>query len=197
MIVFLKAPRAGSVKTRLGRQIGMGRAAVLFRRMTAMTLCQVSKGPWRVILAVDPRKDLYSFKRLWGWSHRRMAQRKGDLGARMAAAMRAVPRGPVIVVGADIPGLRAWHLRRAFAELGRADVVIGPAEDGGYWLIGMARRRRAPDLFDGVRWSSEHALADTIASLPEDFVVSYLPVLRDIDDAADLRAAGPLLMSAG
>lgn len=196
LIVFLKAPMAGRVKTRLGREIGMGRAAVLFRRMTQMTLKEASKGPWRVILAIDPHKELYCFRNLWGWSHPRMAQAKGDLGLRMAAAMEAVPRGPVVVIGADSPGLRARHLREAFAALGRADAVFGPAEDGGYWLIGLARRRRAPGLFKDVRWSSEHALADTAAGLPASFRIHRLPVLRDVDDAADLKAAGPILLSA-
>jgi hypothetical protein len=92
--------------------------------------------------------------------------------------------------------LRAAHLKEAFKSLGAADAVFGPAQDGGYWLIGVARRRRAPDLFNGVRWSSPHALGDTIATLPPDFQIAYLPVLHDVDDAAGLAAAGPLLLSA-
>jgi glycosyltransferase A (GT-A) superfamily protein (DUF2064 family) len=91
--------------------------------------------------------------------------------------------------------MRAEHIREAFRVLARADAVLGPADDGGFWLIGLARRKRAPRLFKGVRWSSKHALADTLKSLPRDFAVERIAKLRDIDDAKDLRAAGLLLRS--
>lgn len=195
LIVFLKAAKAGRVKTRLGRAIGMGRAAALFRHMSAATLAEAGKGSWRKIIAVDPPGDALRW-RGWPQDFERLAQSRGDLGARMKTAMRAVPGGPVIIIGADAPALRARHIRRAFAALGSADAVFGPASDGGYWLIGLARRRAAPDLFANVRWSSRHALADTVASLPPTFTTEYLPILRDIDEPDDLAAAGPLLRSA-
>lgn len=194
LIVFLKAAKAGRVKTRLGRTIGMGRAAALFRHMCAATLAEASKGGWRKIIAVDPPGETLSW-RGWPQDFERIAQSRGDLGARMKAAMRAVPAGPVVIIGADAPALRARHIRAAFAALGSADAVFGPASDGGYWLIGLARRRAAPNMFANVRWSSQHALADTVASLPADFTTAYLPTLRDIDEADDLAAAGPLQRS--
>lgn len=195
LIVFLKAAKAGRVKTRLGRAIGIGRAAALFRHMSAATLAEAGKGPWRKIIAVDPPGEVLHWR---GWPHdfERLAQSRGDLGARMKAAMCAVPGGPVVIVGADAPAMRARHIREAFAALGSADAVFGPASDGGYWLIGLARRRSAPHLFANVRWSSRHALADTIASLPPAFTTEYLSTLRDIDEPDDLAAAGPLLRSA-
>jgi glycosyltransferase A (GT-A) superfamily protein (DUF2064 family) len=92
-----------------------------------------------------------------------------------------------VIVGTDIPALGADQVARAFAELGRADWVFGPAEDGGYWLIG-ARRRPALRLpFAGVRWSTRHALADTLANL-RGARPAFLEVLRDVDEAADLDA---------
>lgn len=194
LIVFLKAAKAGRVKTRLGRAIGMGRAAALFRHMSAATLVEASKGGWRKIIAVDPPGE--TLWRGWPQDFERIGQSHGDLGARMKAAMRAVRVGPVIIIGADAPALRVRHIRVAFAALGRADAVFGPAEDGGYWLIGLARRRAAPNIFANVRWSSQHALADTIASLPPAFTTAYLPTMRDIDERDDLAAAGPLLRSA-
>ncbi|HXI86863.1 MAG TPA: TIGR04282 family arsenosugar biosynthesis glycosyltransferase [Parvularculaceae bacterium] len=196
LIVFVKAPLAGRVKTRLAREIGIGRAAVLFRRMCERTIGEAAKGGWRNILAVDPPAALHAEFPVWPRHFERMAQVAGDLGGRMSAAIASVESGPVVVIGADAPGLRAAHLHDAFSMLGRADAVFGPAEDGGYWLIGLARRKPAPDLFKNVRWSSRDALADTIASLPRDFHVDYLPVLRDIDAAADLDAVGPILLSA-
>lgn len=196
LIIFVKAPLAGRVKTRLGRDIGMGRAAVLFRHLTKRVLDEAEKGPWRAILAIDPLSELHSNFPAWSQSCERVAQTPGDLGARMKSAMAAVPCGPVVIVGADAPGLRAGHVREAFHALGRADAVFGPAEDGGYWLAGLARRRAAPRLFENVRWSSRHALADTVRSLPANFRIRYLSELRDVDDAADLRIAGPILRSA-
>lgn len=197
LIVFLKAPRAGRVKTRLGRKVGMGRAAALFRHMSAATLAQAGKGPWRKVIAVDPPADRLAWRCLWPREFERLAQANGDLGERMKAAMRALPGGPVVIIGADAPAVRARHIRDAFAALGRADAVFGPADDGGYWLIGLARRRRAPDLFANVRWSSPQTLADTLASIPPTFSVALLPTLKDIDEPEDLAASGPLLRSAG
>ncbi len=191
VFVFVKAPRAGAVKTRLGAEIGMGRAAALFRIMTARTIAQAQKGPWRTVLAVDPPAAVSGWNALWLRRLARMAQGSGDLGARIARAFNSVSRGPAVIIGADAPGLRARHLREAFRALGRADAVFGPAEDGGYWLIGLARRRAAPRLFDGVRWSTKHALDDTIKSLPPTFNIARLETLRDIDAAADLAALGP------
>jgi hypothetical protein len=196
LIVFVKAPKAGLVKTRLAREIGSGRAAALFRLLTELTLSEALNMSRRcdLVLAIAPRGDIGGWRRLWPKSFRRIAQASGDLGARLLAAL-AETRGPVLVIGADAPALRARHLRAAQKALERADAVFGPAEDGGFWLIGLARRKRAPDLFKGVRWSTRHALADARKSLPEEFRIAYLESLRDVDSAADLRAEGPPLRS--
>ncbi len=194
VIIFVKAPRAGQVKTRLGADIGMGRAAALFRVMTERTIAEAEKGGWRVMLAVDPGSALHGWDALWPPHLGRMAQGPGDLGARMKRVLGAAPQGPVVIIGSDAPGFRARHLYQAFAALGRADAVFGPAADGGYWLIGFACRRpiaiSGPDLFDGVRWSTKHALKDTRKSLPPAYIVLMLEQLHDIDDASDLAALG-------
>jgi glycosyltransferase A (GT-A) superfamily protein (DUF2064 family) len=89
-----------------------------------------------------------------------------------------------VIVGSDIPELSPRHVAAAFRALGRHEAVLGPAADGGYWLIGLRRRPRIPaGLFQGVRWSSAHALADTRASLPRSSSVALLEVLEDVDDA--------------
>lgn len=188
LIVFVKAPIAGRVKTRLAREVGTGRAAALFRHMLARAY-RGARGPWRTVLAVDPPSAIYDA--IWPRDFDRMAQGKGDLGARMKDAFAAFA-GPTLIIGADAPGVRAHHMRDAFRALGRHDAVVGPAADGGYWLIGLAGRKPAPGLFDGVRWSSEHALADTLKTLPANFSVAFLETLRDIDEAKDLAALGPL-----
>ncbi len=190
VIVFVKAPQAGRVKTRLGADIGMGRAAALFRIMTERTVGECVKGPWRTVLAIDPPSAVADFETLWPAWLARKPQARGDLGARMRHAFNVAAPGPVVIIGADAPGMRARHLREAFAALNGADAVFGPAEDGGYWLIGLSRRRATPGLFNGVRWSTRHALADTVKSMPPCFRIQYLERLRDIDTAHDLVVMG-------
>ncbi len=190
VVIFAKAPRAGAVKTRLGAHIGMGRAAALFRIMTERTIAEASRGAWRTVIAVDPASALSGWEHLFPPHIERVLQGRGDLGQRMTRALENILEGPVIIIGADAPGLRAGHLRRGFATLQGADAVFGPAADGGYWLIGLARRRAAPCLFRNVRWSSEHALADTIASLPLAHKIAMLDTLADIDEPGDLEYFG-------
>lgn len=190
-IIMLKAPRAGAVKTRLGKEIGMGRSAALFRIMTDHTIRTALRDGSDIVLAVDPVSAMAGWSSLWPPHLPRIPQGRGDLGERMRRVMDTVPRGPVVVIGADAPGLRAHHLRPAFDLLRGHDAVFGPADDGGYWLVGLARRRSAPDLFNGVRWSSETALTDTLASLPERFRVTQTEPLGDVDVASDLDLMRP------
>jgi hypothetical protein len=165
----------------------MARAAALFRTMTERTIAEAEGGPWRTVLAVDPPWAVHKTASFWPRRLPRVVQGPGDLGARMGRVFQNVQTGPVIIIGADAPDLRTRHLREALHKLRGADAVFGPAEDGGYWLIGLARRRSAPRLFDGVRWSTKHALADTLKTLPEKFDVRMLETLRDIDEAKDLH----------
>lgn len=186
VFVFAKAPRAGAVKTRLAADVGAGRAAVLFRIMTEWTVATSMKGDWRTIVAVDGASALTGWENVFPANVERCVQGEGSLGERMARIFRTAPIGPVIIIGADAPGLRATHLRQAFSTLRSADAVFGPATDGGYWLIGLARRRAAPGLFHEVRWSTQHALNDTLKSLPVRFNIEMLETLSDIDEARDL-----------
>lgn len=113
-------------------------------------------------------------------------QGRGDLGQRMARVFEALPPGPAVIVGSDIPDLDAHHVAAAFQKLGRVDAVFGPSEDGGYWLVGLNRLRAAPDLFHGVRWSSGSELSDTIANLAGRSY-ALLETLNDIDTIDDWR----------
>lgn len=185
LVVMLKEPRPGRVKTRLGRQIGMIDAAWWFRHQALDLIRRMRDPRWTLALAVSPdREGLTS--RVWPRDLSRIAQGGGDLGQRMARVLRAAMPGPVCVVGADIPGVGRPQVARAFAALGAHDAVFGPACDGGYWLIGLKRVRRAPPgLFAGVRWSTRHALHDTMASLPG-HRIALVETLRDVDDAEDL-----------
>ncbi|HEY3779282.1 MAG TPA: DUF2064 domain-containing protein [Rhizomicrobium sp.] len=116
-----------------------------------------------------------------------LPQGPGDLGHRMACAARRLPPGPVVIVGSDIPDIAVSDIAAAFRLLGSKDAVFGPASDGGYWLVGLRRRPRFIDPFQNVRWSSEHALTDTIANLA-DKDVAILRELSDIDDGSAWHA---------
>ena len=110
-----------------------------------------------------------------------LPQGRGDLGRRLTRLMARLPIGPVVVIGADAPGLKGGDIAEAFRALGSADAVFGPAPDGGYWLVGLRRGSRALDPFGGVRWSTALALADTLGNLAGRRV-SLLRVLEDVDD---------------
>ena len=185
LIVMVKEPHPGRVKTRLGKGIGMTNAAWWFRHQTARLLRRVIDPRWHTVIAVAPdREGLAS--RIWPAHLPRTPQGAGNLGDRMARLMRGARHGPVIVVGADVPGITPVHIARAFTKLASADAVIGPAPDGGYWLIGLKRTAAFPmHLFVNVRWSSEHASADTIASAPH-LRWATADTLHDVDTAADL-----------
>ena len=190
LIVMLKEPRAGRVKTRLGKDIGMTAAAWWFRHQVKRLLRRIEDLRWDVVLAVAPdREGLLS--RVWPSHLPRIPQGHGDLGDRMARAMYSIPIGPVCVIGADIPGVGPKQIARAFAALGASDAVFGPAPDGGYWLIGLRKTHPLPPtIFQDVRWSTEHALADTRASLGG-LSVALIDELQDVDTIDDLTMTSP------
>lgn len=181
---MVKEPRAGRVKTRLARDIGTVQAAWWFRHQVAALLRRLDDPRWQLWLSVAPDKAATS--RAWPLHLPRIPQGRGDLGARMKGAFNALPPGPACLIGGDIPGVTRAHIARGFDALGRRDVVFGPADDGGFWLTGFARRRPLPPrLFEGVRWSSAQALEDSLAQL-SGRRYALIDVLRDVDCAADM-----------
>ncbi len=181
---MVKEPRPGRVKTRLGREIGMVPAAWWFRHQTRSLLRRIRDPRWDIVLAVSPdREGLMS--RVWQSDLPRWPQGSGDLGQRMSRVMaRAGSR--VCVIGADIPGIKAQNIRRAFDLLGDHDAVFGPAPDGGYWLVGLKHSQPLPAGFlQNVRWSTEFALEDSVRSLGS-ARLAFADTLSDVDTAADL-----------
>lgn len=185
LIVMVKEPHPGRVKTRLGRDIGLIPAAWWFRHQSARLIRRLRDPRWDLVLALSPDRAVAE-SRVWPRDLPRRAQGNGDLGTRMARLLRQAG-GPTCLVGSDIPGLTARHVADAFAALGRHDAVFGPATDGGYWLVGARHPRRLPpDTFRNVRWSGPDALSDSIATLPG-LRVALVDRLADVDTAADLR----------
>ncbi|WP_299147462.1 DUF2064 domain-containing protein [uncultured Tateyamaria sp.] len=184
LVVMLKVPRPGRVKTRLGRDIGMTAAAWWFRHQVARLLGRIEDPRWRVVLAVAP--DIEGLRtRVWPARFDRWPQGGGSLGDRMVRMMRRT-RGPVCVIGADVPGITRKGVAKAFATLGEHDAVFGPAPDGGYWLIGVKQGFKLGKMaLDGVRWSSPYALADSCAALAP-YQIDLVDVLEDVDTVDDL-----------
>ncbi len=180
-----KQPRIGRVKTRLGAGIGAMEATRAYRVMLAETLNTLSRDPrWQTWVAVSGVHELHA--RVWPDNVNLVDQGTGDLGDRMQRMFNMLPVGPVVIIGSDIPNIVCADIAEAFRQLGRHDAVFGPAPDGGYWLVGQSRRRTVLQIFDNVRWSSEYALADTMANL-DGASVKLLRQLADVDDAASYR----------
>lgn len=181
---FLREPRLGAVKRRLGAEIGHVAAWQFYRRTVRHVLPPLNRDPrWQFWLAATP-DDWAGVSRFWPDRCATLPQGRGDIGRRMLRAFRAMPPGPAVIVGSDIPSLAPGHIEEAFRLLGRNDVVFGPATDGGYWLIGLAAHARMLDPFRNVAWSTPSALDDTRANLAPSIRVGLCATLDDVDDAA-------------
>ena len=183
LCVFVRAPALGAVKRRLAAGVGAVEALRFYRTATERLLRRVGCDPrWETVLAVTPDAAAHGASP-WPAGFARVGQGSGDLGARMARILAGDPAVPVAIVGSDIPELGARHVESAFIALRNADLVFGPADDGGYWLVGRRPGAATRGLFDGVRWSSPSALADTRANVPPRRKVALLETLEDVDDA--------------
>ena len=182
VVVFARAPRLGAVKRRLAREIG-DRAALRFHVATLIRLLRalLADRRYQTVLAITPDRTGFRLP----VKVPRIPQGSGDLAIRMHRAFRRFPRSRVAIIGSDIPDAGVHDVRAAFRALGNAPAAFGPAADGGYWLVALSPRRPARP-FASVRWSSEHALADTLANFAGQRVV-MLRTLHDVDTAADLR----------
>jgi rSAM/selenodomain-associated transferase 1 len=184
LVIFAKAPRLGRVKTRLGRDIGSVRAWHFYRTMLFRLARRLGPDPrWETLIACAPDTAIADAG-IWPEGISRIAQGGGDLGQRMQRCFDTLGPGPVVIIGADIPDIAPGDIADAFRALGRRDCVFGPADDGGYWLVGLRRRPRIRKLFDGVRWSGPHALADTVRNLGN-APYSALKTLNDVDNGKD------------
>jgi len=189
LIVFVKAPRHGTVKTRLARTIGAAAAEGAYRHLVETLLNQL-EGLRGVELCFSP-DDAASEVQHWlkeGWISR--PQGDGDLGQRLHSAFqRAFRTGAkqVAIIGSDCPAVRVGDIREAWDSLATRDVVLGPATDGGYWLIGL--RQLEPDLFRGIPWSTKDVCAETIRRVEHaGLSVHMLRELADVDTDLDWRA---------
>ncbi len=180
-----KVPVAGRVKTRLAREIGVVAATMFYRHAMRGVAARLARQPfWRTVLIVDPDTGVSS--RMLPDGTVRAGQGRGDLGARMQRPMRMLAPGPVCLIGTDVPDISIADIRRAFRLLGDHDAVFGPAEDGGFWLVGLRRSPRVIDPYGGrVPWSRPDTLERTLANLAGRRV-GFTTRHHDVDTAADL-----------
>jgi len=187
--IMIKYPEPGRVKTRLAKDIGDSRAAAVYRQVVELIMTNTSPSGQeygRVVL-YDPSERLSDFEQ-WLPGHDFMLQLGHDVGERMDNAIRdllAQGAEKVVLTGADIPALNAAIITRAFAALDHADVVIGPAADGGYYLIGMKEPHR--EIFQSIPWSTEKVFEVTVSRIrASELSCSQIVTLFDIDRVEDL-----------
>jgi uncharacterized protein len=191
LLMFTRYPEPGRTKTRLIPHLGAEGAATLQRQMTEHVLTQVTAAAQRLPLAVEVHFAGGSLAQMQSWLGETVtyiAQSAGGLGDRLIAAFSqsfALGRPGAIAIGSDCPALGADHLAAAIQALERVDVAIGPATDGGYYLIGL--RQLEPALFKDIAWGTERVLEQTLAAATaQGLTVELLAPLSDVDYPEDL-----------
>lgn len=192
--VFAKPPIEGQVKTRLAPVLGARGATALARALFEDTWAMVCAVPWARPVLATTSLDLSPFG-LHAGEVEVWLQGEGDLGARLERVLhRALAGSPsALIIGADLPGLPASHLVSARAALTRAEVVLGPASDGGFYLLGATRP--IAGALEGVAWSAPTTFAQTRAALHRSGCsVGEAPAWFDVDVPNDLSALRALLV---
>jgi rSAM/selenodomain-associated transferase 1 len=201
LLIFAREPVLGRVKTRLAADIGLEAALATYRELLALTAAavQAAQVPATVWLAEAPagqalgspaELQLAEARPEWPGLPWRVQPAAGSLGERMAHAFAeafVAGAGRVVIIGTDCPGLTADLLRQAFGQLATHDLVVGPATDGGYYLLGMNKLHAS--LFTDKQWSTDTVLSATLADAEHlGLRVVHLPTLADIDSGSDLAA---------
>ncbi len=188
LIVFVKNPVLGTVKTRLAASIGEKKALEV--HLDLMEKCRTE------CLKVNAKRHLFYSKNIvedaWDMAHfEKHLQAEGDLGKKITEAFRGIFQqgGKVVIIGSDCFDLDAETIDEAFDKLESSDVVIGPANDGGYYLLGTNNFH--PELFENVNWSTETVLMETVQQAKQNNLrVTLLKELIDLDTIEDLKKSG-------
>jgi rSAM/selenodomain-associated transferase 1 len=191
VILFVKFPEKGRVKSRLAQRMDEDLVLRLYENMVLDTIDMLRRGrfPFRICFTPPDVRD-----RIIEWlgqGYRAFPQTGDDLGGRMEKAFEHVFSGDVeeaLLIGSDIPGLTAAVMDEAFAELLKNEAVIGPAGDGGYYLIGFKKRSFKPVIFYDMVWSTKTVFRETMDKLHNaSLKVHVLPELTDVDTVEDLK----------
>lgn len=191
IMVFVRNPELGRVKTRLAKSIGDQAALEIYKIL--------SKHTSKIISEIDSDQLIFYSDKIqdndiWTATNcKKQIQTKGDLGQKMLAAFQygfSLGYQKIIIIGSDLYSLRPKHIESAFEQLENYDVVIGPALDGGYYLLGL--NFIIPKIFKQKQWSTSSVLKETLSDLKE-FNVNLLEPLNDIDTYEDLKKEPQLL----
>ncbi|MBX2845976.1 MAG: TIGR04282 family arsenosugar biosynthesis glycosyltransferase [Saprospiraceae bacterium] len=190
LIIFVKNNQPGKVKTRLAKDIGYEKASEIYHWLINYTKYQVSHVATDIYIFYSEYLEIQD-----QWSGQnvfKMIQQGQDLGERMMHAFQTVfeaEYNQVVIIGSDCYGLETPLIRKAFKKLEQSDMVVGPATDGGYYLLGV--KKYYADLFSDKSWSSDQLLSETLAAANKlDLNVSQLKALTDIDYLEDLKQTG-------
>lgn len=191
LIIFTRYPEPGNAKTRLIPAVGAETAAEMHRQMTEYTLAQVKPLRQSRLLSIEvwfAGGDRTQMEAWLGGGLQYQPQPDGNLGDRMLQAFQSAFDSGVagaIIIGTDCPEITDTLLVDAFQALQQTDVVLGPATDGGYYLIGL--RRVIPELFQAIAWSTDLVLQQTVAIVEKlNLSLTLLPILTDVDRPEDL-----------
>ena len=191
LAIVLKAPLLGLVKTRLAAAIGPELALGAYKAMVACVLAAAEASGLPATVHFAPDEGEAAIREFCGPGYGYQIQVEGDLGARMAGAMAwnfARGAGAVVLVGGDVPLVTGGVLRQAARELEHGQAVLGPATDGGYYLLGIRRRAFGAHVFRDMPWSTAAVAQRTLEALEAAGTpAALLPVLPDCDTVADLR----------
>jgi rSAM/selenodomain-associated transferase 1 len=196
LLVFLKEARPGAVKTRLAPALGAAAAAGLYRVLAEAAVRSTAPrgGEYERRLYFTPAEARAEME-AWFPGEILVPQEGADLGSRMARAFDEAFRGGasrVAIIGSDVPALSRETVQEAFSSLRDHDLVLGPARDGGYYLVAL--RGPQPGLFAGIAWSTPRVLAATLARAEQlGLLVGCLEELRDVDTLEDLKSEWPRL----
>jgi rSAM/selenodomain-associated transferase 1 len=191
LLIFVRFPRLGKVKTRLAQSLGDKRAAEFYRMCSDIILREISQLPEKVeryIFYAD-KADEFEIRR-WAGPGFHFALQEGEtLGQRIENAFSSVfgdRTRKAVIIASDVPDLSTDILNEAVHALNKCDIVIGPCYDGGYYLLGMKKLHN--ELFNGISWSTEQVYQQTLAvTRKSGLTVRQLQTLIDIDTEADLH----------
>ncbi len=182
LCMFVKYPEQGKVKTRLAQDIGEEKALEIYKRLLRILIPEHDNRAYQFYMSVTPEDKARKFKKLYP-AGTVIKQQGDDLGEKITHALQRLlaDHGKVIIIGSDCPNITHEDIKQALQALDNNDVVIGPAEDGGYYLIGM---KKYHTLFNDIDWSTEKVLDQTLKKA-SDLNVKLLDEKRDIDTKED------------
>lgn len=187
LLIFTRNPELGKVKSRLAKDIGQERALEVYKALLSHTnqiTRDVEVDKWLYYAGGIPKHDI--------WDPEIFTKKKqfgDDLGAKMEHAFQegfAAGYEQIVIIGSDMLDIQQAHIETAFKKLNGSDVVIGPAEDGGYYLLGV--KQEIPKLFKNKSWGQSTVFKDTLRDLNDDYSCSFLEILNDIDVISDIKS---------